>query len=352
MFRQQKMAVRGWTRRMIIRTTTLRPTAARRRMPPGQSEARLIAAQRTDHQRHMWPIASSDPFASVASQASFGDAASTGFAVPDLACRRRRNPRQGLRAVALAVLLATGPAALADLWGYVDEAGVAHVATERVDARYLLFFHGGTRVDPPDAVAVAEAEAREAFRNTPIFQRMTAHPNVRRFDPLIEQQAKAQKLDPALVKALIAVESGFDPAAVSPKGALGLMQIIPDTARRYRIAGDRKHTLEQKLLDPVINVRVGTRYLHDLLALFAGDLRLALAAYNAGEGAVSRHDNNVPPYAETEDYVKLVQQFYSLYRPPPAPLPTLTRIVVPGQRKRPGAAGATAPALDADAASR
>lgn len=302
----------------------------------------------------MRPNSSGDPAAPFSS-----DRAAT-RAAPTLspAHASPRSPRRivgpSLFALAVAAPLALGiPAtALADLWGYVDEDGKAHVATEKVDERYQLFFKGGTRVDPPDAAAVADAEAREAFRRTPIFQRMTAHPNVGRFDALIEQHAKLQKLDPALVKALIAVESAFDPAAVSPKGALGLMQVIPDTGQRYGIAGDKKGSLEQKLLDPAINVRVGTRYLHDLLALFADDLRLALAAYNAGEGAVSRHDNNVPPYPETEDYVKLVRQFYSLYRPPLPPAPRVTRIVVPGQRKLPAVPRAVLPSLDAGAASR
>ncbi len=302
----------------------------------------------------MRPNSSGDPAAPISSARTPARGAPILSPTRVSPCPPRRIVGASPFALALAFSLALGIPAMAraDLWGYVDEDGKAHVATEKVDERYQLFFKGGTRVDPPDAAAVADAEAREAFRRTPIFQRMTAHSNVGRFDALIEQQAKLQKLDPALVKALIAVESAFDPAAVSPKGALGLMQIIPDTGLRYGIAGDKKRSLEQKLLDPAINVRVGTRYLHDLLALFADDLRLALAAYNAGEGAVSRRDNNVPPYPETEDYVKLVRQFYSLYRPPLPPAPKVTRIVVPGQRKVPAAPGAVLPSLHAGAASR
>jgi soluble lytic murein transglycosylase-like protein len=117
------------------------------------------------------------------------------------------------------------------------------------------------------------------------------------------------------VKAVIAVESAFEPAAVSSKGALGLMQVMPDTGARYGVAADRKRTLEQKLLDPDINVRIGTMYLRDLLALFADDLELALAAYNAGEQAVAHYANQIPPYPETREYVKLVRQFYEYYRP-------------------------------------
>jgi len=238
-------------------------------------------------------------------------------------------------ALCIALALAGGTAARAELWGYVDEAGVAHFATEKRDERYQLFFKGATSLDPPDAAALAEAKAREDFMRTPLFQRVTHHPNVRRFEPLIEQQARAHNLDPALVKAVIAVESSFEPGAVSPKGALGLMQIIPPTGERYGVTGDRKRSLEQKLLDPAVNVRVGTRYLRDLLALFANDLKLALAAYNAGEQAVQRHGNAIPPFPETQEYVKLVQQFHALYRPPPPPERKPVRIVIPGKRAPP-----------------
>ena len=251
-------------------------------------------------------------------------------------------------------LLLASAGARADLWGYVDDAGAAHFASERIDDRYQLFFKGRLAADtptPPDAAAAAAADAREAFRRTPI-QRMTAHPNVARFDALIARHAQAQRLEPALVKALIAVESAFEPSAVSARGALGLMQVIPDTGRRYGVNGDRRRTLEQKLLDPEINVGVGTRYLHDLLVLFGGDLSLALAGYNAGEAAVTRHANRVPPYPETEDYVKLVQQFQSLYRPPAPPPAAVRPIATPGQRRMPSMPRAATPPVDANAAAR
>src|SRR5204862_346627 len=82
---------------------------------------------------------------------------------------------------------------------------------------------------------------------------------------------------------------------------------------------DQRRSVAQKLLDPAINLRVGTHHLAALLALFANDVPLALAAYNAGEAVVVRYDNQVPPYPETQEYVKLVQQFYAMFRPPPAP---------------------------------
>ena len=153
---------------------------------------------------------------------------------------------------------------------------------------------------------------------------------------MIRQFATLHKVDPALVKAMIAVESSFQPEAVSPKGARGLMQIIPDTGERYGVVGDRKKSTEQKLADPATNLRVGTRYLRDLLGMFAQNVELALAAYNAGENAVQRYNNTVPPYRETQDYVKRVQQFHASFRPrPPAaksPPAKQVRFVIPGQR--------------------
>jgi soluble lytic murein transglycosylase-like protein len=220
--------------------------------------------------------------------------------------------------------------ARADIWGYVDETGTARISTQKLDDRYQLFFKGSATSAVPDAAA--EAQSRAAFERTPIFRRVMDQPNAGRFEPLIEQYAKLQQLDPALVKAVIAVESSFQPNAVSVKGAVGLMQIIPETGERYGIIGDATRSIEQKLRDPATNLRVGTRYLHDLLVLFADDLELALAAYNAGENAVTRHDNTVPPFAETLEYVKLVQQFHSFYRPLPRLPPKHVRIVVPGRR--------------------
>ena len=113
------------------------------------------------------------------------------------------------------------------------------------------------------------------------------------------------------------------------------MQVIPATGARYGVTPDAKRSVEQKLLDPATNVRVGTRYLADLLKRFDNDLKLALAGYNAGEGAVLRYDRTVPPYRETRAYVDLVQQFREWYAPPPPsrPTPRPDRVIVP---RRPG----------------
>lgn len=257
----------------------------------------------------------------------------------------RRKPALGqvLMTQCLAALaLGVNVTARADIWGYVDETGTARVSTKKLDDRYQLFFKGGDGLGAPSVATLAEARAHAAFKRTPVFQRVMGHRNANRFESLIARHAYLQQLDPALVKAVIAVESSFEPEAVSPKGAIGLMQIIPETGERYGVVGDSKGSVEQKLRDPAINLSVGTRYLHDLLAQFADDLELALAAYNAGERTVMRYDNTIPPFPETREYVKLVQQFLSFYRPPvPAP-PKQVRIVIPGRR--------TAMVLSGDAA--
>ncbi|MFY9824930.1 MAG: lytic transglycosylase domain-containing protein [Thermoanaerobaculia bacterium] len=119
-------------------------------------------------------------------------------------------------------------------------------------------------------------------------------------EPLIQRQSDSQNLDPKLVKAVIQVESGYNHKALSNKGAMGLMQIMPDTASLFNV---------RDAFNPEENIRAGTRYLRQLLDRFAGRLELALAGYNAGPGAVEKH-KGVPPYAETRDYVKQVMMLY------------------------------------------
>jgi soluble lytic murein transglycosylase-like protein len=116
------------------------------------------------------------------------------------------------------------------------------------------------------------------------------------FERLVGEAAQRHGLDPALVMAVIGVESGFQPEAVSPKGAQGLMQLMPGTARDMGVTDP---------FDPAANLDGGSRYLSSLVARYEGDLAKALAAYNAGMGAVARH-RGVPPYAETRRYVREV----------------------------------------------
>jgi len=122
-----------------------------------------------------------------------------------------------------------------------------------------------------------------------------------RYDPIIERYALQYGVDPILIRAVIQVESDFNPRCVSRKNARGLMQLIPETAHRYGVAN---------VFDPDQNIRGGVRYLADLLEMFSNDLPHTLAAYNAGENAVIRY-GGIPPYEETSTYVKRAMTVYS-----------------------------------------
>jgi lysozyme len=126
--------------------------------------------------------------------------------------------------------------------------------------------------------------------------------------PLIDRTAQAHDIDPLLLHAIARVESRHQPRAVSPAGAHGLMQVIVPTARRFGVDA------APQLHDPQTNLQVSARYLKTLQQRFGNDLPLVLAAYNAGEGAVERHGRRVPPYRETQDYVRKVLSEYSLLR--------------------------------------
>jgi Transglycosylase SLT domain/Domain of unknown function (DUF4124) len=125
--------------------------------------------------------------------------------------------------------------------------------------------------------------------------------NKSRFSNLIANAAYRNGVEERLVHAVIQTESAYNSSAVSPAGAVGLMQLMPGTAKRYGVLNRT---------DPVQNVDGGTRYLKDLLGMFNYNLRLAVAAYNAGENAVIRHNNSIPPYPETQNYVRQVLALY------------------------------------------
>ena len=126
------------------------------------------------------------------------------------------------------------------------------------------------------------------------------------FHDQVVAAAKTHGVDSALVHAVIAAESNYQTKAVSPKGAIGLMQIMPDTGARYGV-------VRSSLVKPDANITTGTRYLAELLAMFDGNLELALAGYNAGENAVVRYGMRIPPFAETRAYVARVEHLKQVY---------------------------------------
>ena len=220
--------------------------------------------------------------------------------------------------------------AVADVWGYVDAKGVAHFSTEKLDERYELFFKNGesfstekndlqsfksTNKNSSSSYVLPASSTQAPTRLLAFFD---VSPSYKAVKHLLKDASYTHGIDYELLQALIATESGFDTFAVSPKGAVGLMQLMPPTAERYGVKADKKTPIEKKLTDPKTNIKAGTSYLRDLIKMFPGQLELAVAAYNAGEGAVQRAGNKIPNYPETKNYVKTVMQLYGHLKPPDA----------------------------------
>ena len=217
--------------------------------------------------------------------------------------------------------------AVADVWGYIDAKGVAHFSTEKLDERYELFFKGGESFSTEKSDKSLAAQGRaglgaypiasgSAHAPTKLLAYFDVSPNYKAVKHLLKDAAQMHGIDYELLQALIATESGFDTFAVSPKGAVGLMQLMPPTAARYGVKADKQTPIEKKLTDPKTNIKAGASYLRDLIKMFPGQLELAVAAYNAGEGAVQRAGNKIPNYPETKNYVKTVMQLYGHLKPP------------------------------------
>jgi soluble lytic murein transglycosylase-like protein len=184
-------------------------------------------------------------------------------------------------------------AARADIYRYVDEHGTVHFTNTPDDSRFKLYMT--TRRDPDAVTGILTSRGVRAY---PTEARKKYHAH-------ILAAARIYQLEPALLHAVISAESGYDALARSPRGARGLMQLMPDTARRYGVDDP---------LDPEQNIYGGAAYLRDLLTLFGNDLKLALAAYNAGEGSVLEYGNRIPPYRETTQYVPKVLSYYKRYK--------------------------------------
>lgn len=183
-------------------------------------------------------------------------------------------------------------AARADIYAFTDPSGTTHFSNVPDDSRYTLLARTpGT--DPAIPAADAKRAASWLLRSSS-------------YDAVIARAATAASVHAELLRAVIVVESGFNPRAISRRGAIGLMQLLPTTARRYGAFN---------AFDPEQNIYAGARYLADLLARYgARNLDLVLAAYNAGENAVERYGRRVPPYRETRAYVPNVLRVYHALR--------------------------------------
>lgn len=180
----------------------------------------------------------------------------------------------------------------ADIYRYVDADGMVHFTNVPQDSRFKVYLKEKRKPDPVTDTLASEIRYYDEKERA-------------RYAKPIQDAAKATRLEAALIHAVISAESGYNPFARSRKGAAGLMQLMPETARRYGV---------KNRLDPAQNISGGARYLRDLMQMFNNDLQLVVAAYNAGENAVVRHGNRIPPYQETMAYVPRVMTYYRKYR--------------------------------------
>jgi len=178
------------------------------------------------------------------------------------------------------------------IYKWVDAEGVIHYTDKPNHAGYQLIIQSGNRL-PSKAKRFSSSKLP------------SLHKKYDKYKSLVEEIAALTQVEPALLHAMIETESNYNPKAISPKGAVGLMQLMPATAKRFGVT-DRT--------DATANIYGGARYLRYLLQLFNGNLKLALAGYNAGENAVKRYGNKIPPYRETKNYVKKVMRRYRAYQ--------------------------------------
>jgi soluble lytic murein transglycosylase-like protein len=207
-----------------------------------------------------------------------------------------------LKPVLLLGLLLAAVGSRAALWGYVDGNGIAHFADHQVDSRYSLVLadKGGA----PAARVPGKTNAPGS-----ILTWLEIAPEVKRVQPWVREASSRHGVDAELINALIAVESGFNDKALSPKGAVGLMQVMPSTAHRFMPKGVAPDKVAQRLADPRTNITVGTSVMADLLKRHRR-IDVALAAWSAGDGAVQRSGGQMPAIDETRAHVHQVLELY------------------------------------------
>ncbi|MBE7416173.1 MAG: lytic transglycosylase domain-containing protein [Ideonella sp.] len=191
----------------------------------------------------------------------------------------------------------------AALWGYFDGRGVAHFADNPVDSRYRLI-HADGQTSPADDKVPGKTTSSAS-----LLIWLEIAPEVRRVLPWVREAAQRHGVDSELLLALIAVESGFDANALSSRGAVGLMQLMPATAARFLPKGLELRHVMQQLVEPRTNIGIGARLMAELLQRHRR-VDLALAAWNAGEGTVQRSGGRLPAIDETRAHVQQVLELY------------------------------------------
>jgi soluble lytic murein transglycosylase-like protein len=199
--------------------------------------------------------------------------------------------------------------ATADVYKFVSRDGQVVYTDNPGHRGYKLVIKSQPRNDEPAYISLGSgrrfSESTTSYRGLPPGRSDVAGASNRElYEAFIDQAAYRHGLDPALLHAVIKAESAYNPGAVSNKGAMGLMQLMPGTAARYGV---------RDAYDPEQNILGGARYLRDLLGMFGSDVTLAVAAYNAGENNVIKYGNRVPPFNETRDYVSKVLGYYNRY---------------------------------------
>jgi soluble lytic murein transglycosylase-like protein len=182
------------------------------------------------------------------------------------------------------------PTAYADIYKYTDKRGRVILTDTPKSSKYVKLVKTWKGWVPLKTGSIS-------YKN---FEK-----NKKKHTGTINSIASQYKLPKSLVHAVITAESAYDSEAVSKAGAVGLMQLMPGTAKRYGVNNRR---------NPYENISGGSQYLRDLLVLYNNNLKLVLAAYNAGEGAVKKYNNTIPPYKETQNYVKKVISYYNKYK--------------------------------------
>jgi soluble lytic murein transglycosylase-like protein len=210
--------------------------------------------------------------------------------------------RYWIWAIAGPVIATVAVDAFADVYKFVDSAGHVFYTDNPRHAGYRRIIKSTVTVPPKqprNGSLYGQGLAPFRMGQTLHSQDLVNHRV--QYAPLIDAAANKYRLDPALLHAVIRAESSYNPGAVSNKGAVGLMQLMPGTAARYGVRNRQ---------NPAENIEGGARYLSDLIDMFPYDLSLAIAAYNAGENSVKRHGNKVPPIQETREYVSRVLDYY------------------------------------------